>query len=108
MPRTPQDRVKVNLFLQADVLAAMKKMATIRGTTYSDLVREACRRFVVAEASKLIEEQKQLDAVAPQGAGSKPSTPMPFHVMNPITYPADTSSPQPATPAPDDDPRERG
>lgn len=89
MPRSPQDRVKVNLFLQADVLAALKKMATIRGTTYSDLVREACRRFVVAEAGKLIEDQKQLDALRPA-----PSRPMTWEEITPSPPTADDSDPR--------------
>lgn len=71
MPRTPQDRTKVNLFLQSDVLAALKKMATIRGTTYSDLVRDACRRYVVSEGAKLVKEQQQMAAMQP----SKPIHP---------------------------------
>jgi predicted DNA binding CopG/RHH family protein len=44
--------VRVNLFVQPNVLSAFKALAKRRGTTYSQLMREALRSYAVDQARK--------------------------------------------------------
>jgi hypothetical protein len=76
MPRQPQDRTKINLHMQTRVLDGLKKIARVKGTTYSELIREACRLYVVAEGQKLLSEQK---AMAAAHHVPKENPPRPLH-----------------------------
>lgn len=60
MARTSQDRVKVNVYLPRNLLAALQRLGQLRGTTYSELVRQACHRFVVTETPPATEEAKTI------------------------------------------------
>jgi hypothetical protein len=51
---------KVNIYLSDDVLDVMRRLAHIRGCAYSELIREACRRFALVEGPQLLEQQKKL------------------------------------------------
>lgn len=58
MTRASAGNDKINIYFNAQVLAAMKRLALARGTTYSELIREACREFVLKEGPKLLDEVK--------------------------------------------------
>lgn len=60
MPRTPQDRTKVNVYIQQNVLAALKKIATLKGTSYSELLRIAAAEYVLREGKRALEEQQRI------------------------------------------------
>jgi metal-responsive CopG/Arc/MetJ family transcriptional regulator len=60
MPRTPQDRVKVNVYLDKKVLDGLKKVSSARGTTYSELIRVAARDYLVKEGPKVLAEQRAI------------------------------------------------
>ena len=49
MARPKTDNIRVNIFMEPKVLHALKTLATRRGTTYSQLVRDACREFAVTQ-----------------------------------------------------------
>lgn len=49
MPRQKTGMVKFNLYIQPEILNGMKYIAKKRGTTRSNLVRDACRAFVIEE-----------------------------------------------------------
>lgn len=49
MVRTPTGRTRINYHEHPPVLEALKRIATHRGTTYSDLIRAATREFVLRQ-----------------------------------------------------------
>lgn len=63
MVRTSQDRVKINIYFQARVLEGMRRLADAKGTTYSELIRQACRDYVVKEGGKAITDNLTLKAL---------------------------------------------
>ena len=52
MARPKTDNVRINTFMEPKILHALKTLARRRGTTYSQLIRDACRAYVVAELKK--------------------------------------------------------
>ena len=58
MPRVPSGMVRINLFVQPKVLQVFKTLAQRRGTTYSQLMREALRNYALEEVKieKSVEE----------------------------------------------------
>lgn len=60
MTRAPAGNEKINLYFNSQVLQAMKRLALMRGTTYSELVREACREFVLREGPKVVTDTKAI------------------------------------------------
>lgn len=54
MARTPSGNIKVNVYVDARVLEALRKISAARGTTYSELIREACRLYVLQEGPKVL------------------------------------------------------
>lgn len=60
MTRAPAGNEKINLYFNRQVLDAMKRLALARGTTYSELVREACRDFVLREGPKVVADTKAI------------------------------------------------
>lgn len=63
MARTSQDRVKVNVYLQSKVLEGLKKLARIKGTTYSELLRIASMEYILREGPKVIQDHKAMKEV---------------------------------------------
>ena len=59
------NRERVNLYLDRAYLDAMKKLASLRNTTYSELIRTAVRDFIVREAPKAMQE---INAIKEVGA----------------------------------------
>lgn len=60
MVRTRTDRIKINIYFQERVLEGMRRLAAARGTTYSELIREACREYVVREGGKVLADNVTL------------------------------------------------
>ena len=54
MTRIASGNQKCNVYLDARVIDALRKIAAARQTTYSELVREACRDFVLKEGPEVI------------------------------------------------------
>jgi len=50
------DRERINFYFDKQVLGALKKLASLKNTTYSELIRVACREYVVREGQKAIND----------------------------------------------------
>ena len=48
------DRERINFYFDKQVLEALKKLAALKNTTYSELIRVATREYVVREGAKAI------------------------------------------------------
>ncbi len=48
------DRERINFYFDKQVLEALKKLATLKNTTYSELIRVAVRKYVVEEGTRAI------------------------------------------------------
>lgn len=64
MTRASAGNDKINIYFNAQVLAALKRLALARGTTYSELIREACREYVLREGPKVLGEVKAVKEMA--------------------------------------------
>jgi predicted DNA binding CopG/RHH family protein len=63
MTRASAGNDKINIYFNAQVLAALKRLALARGTTYSELIREACWEYVLRQVPKVLGEVKAVKAV---------------------------------------------
>lgn len=59
MARPKTDNERINVFMQGDVMKALRYLARRRGTSYSELIRIAAREFVIREVPK---EKAKIDA----------------------------------------------
>ena len=50
------NRERINFYYDEQVLEALKKLAVLKNTTYSELIRIACREYVVREGQKAIND----------------------------------------------------
>lgn len=48
------NRERINFYFDTQVLEALKKLAALKNTTYSELIRVAAREYVVREGTKAI------------------------------------------------------
>lgn len=60
MTRAPAGNVKINIYFSEQVLEALRAMARKRGTTYSELIREACRAYTLKEGPRVVEEARTI------------------------------------------------
>lgn len=60
MSRRALGHTKVNVFIDPTVLEALRWLARARGTSYSELIRTATKRFVLQEISKEKEDMVSL------------------------------------------------
>ena len=44
------ERVRINFYFDAQIFDAMQKIAMLKNMSYSELIRVACRDYVVREA----------------------------------------------------------
>lgn len=63
MTRSPTGKTKINIYFDDRILEALRRIGAARGVTYSELIREACRRFVVIEGGKVVQEQHEIKKV---------------------------------------------
>ena len=54
------DRIRINFYFDEHLLDAMRKLATLKNTTYSELIRVACREYAVREAPAALEAAKNV------------------------------------------------
>jgi metal-responsive CopG/Arc/MetJ family transcriptional regulator len=64
MTRAPAGNTKINIYFPEQVLEVLRVMARKRGTTYSELIREACRGYALKEGPKVAEESKAIRELA--------------------------------------------
>ncbi len=50
------NRERINFYFDEQVLEALKKLAALKNTTYSELIRVAAHQYVVREGQKAITE----------------------------------------------------
>lgn len=60
MTRTPTGQTRINFHCPEMILEALKAIASRRGTTYSELIRVACREYVLKQGQRIAEEQQQI------------------------------------------------
>lgn len=63
MTRVTAGNSKINIYFNDGVLKALKVMARARGTTYSELIREASRVFVLKNAAETVESAAKIKGV---------------------------------------------
>lgn len=64
MTRASAGNEKINIYFNAKVLEALKRLALARGTTYSELIRQASMEFVLREGPKIMEEIRAVKEIA--------------------------------------------
>jgi hypothetical protein len=60
MTRAGSGKTKVNTYFDDRILEGLRVIAAARGTTYSELIRVACREFVLKEGGKVVQESVEL------------------------------------------------
>jgi len=58
------DKVKVNIYLPPDMLTALKRLAAMMDRPYAEVVRVACKQYILAHAESIAAERKALNKVA--------------------------------------------
>jgi metal-responsive CopG/Arc/MetJ family transcriptional regulator len=48
------NRERINFYFDENILEALKKLAAMKNTTYSELIRVACREYVIREGEKAV------------------------------------------------------
>lgn len=64
MTREARGLVKVNVYVNAQVLAAMRRIAEVRGTAYAECMRDAIKRYVLEEGPRVLSEMQQVRDIA--------------------------------------------
>lgn len=50
------NRERINFYFDEQILEALKNLAIMKNTSYSELIRVACREYVVREGQKAIND----------------------------------------------------
>lgn len=66
MPRPSTGKTKINIYFDERMLEALRRIGSARGITYSELIREACRKYVYEESGKVIQEVVQYKQLVPR------------------------------------------
>lgn len=53
----------MNFYFDEEILRGMKALAILKGTTYSEMIRVACREFVVREGAKAMQDRDLIKRV---------------------------------------------
>lgn len=64
MARESRGVVKINIYVNANVFEALRRIAAVRGCSYSELIREACRQYVLSEGPKVVDQQRAVREIA--------------------------------------------
>jgi hypothetical protein len=56
MVRTKNDRIRLNLYFDNPVFEALRRISEARGQTYSEVIRIACRDYVLLQGGKVVKE----------------------------------------------------
>ncbi len=54
------DRTRVNFYFDTEVFDGMKWLAVLKGTTYSELIRQACREYIARHTAQAETDKQQL------------------------------------------------
>ena len=57
------EKVKVNIYMSPDMLAVLKKLSAKREVPYAELVRTACREYIVANAATIMQDAKTFEGM---------------------------------------------
>jgi len=63
--RLPSGRTKVNTWMDDTTLEALRRIGAVRGVTYSELIRQATREFVLREGGKVVQESLDMKRLLP-------------------------------------------
>lgn len=64
MTRQSAGNTKINIYFNERVLDALRKMAQTKGTTYSELIRDACQQYVLKEGPKIVTDTRAIRELA--------------------------------------------
>lgn len=65
MTRPSTGKIKVNVWFDERMMEALRRIGAARGVTYSELIREACRRYVAQEVGKVVQEAVEYKRLVP-------------------------------------------
>jgi hypothetical protein len=57
------EKVKVNLYMSPNMLSALKRLAELQDLPYAEVVRTACKEYIVANAQRIATERGTIDSV---------------------------------------------
>lgn len=57
-------RVRVNFYFDTPMFDAMRRVATAKNTTYSELIRVACREYLVREIESAMKTEQGIKELA--------------------------------------------
>lgn len=60
-------RERINLFFDEEIVEGLKVLARLKNTTFSDLVRIACREYVLAEGQKAMTDHHMINRLNSKG-----------------------------------------
>lgn len=63
MTRAGNGKTKVNTYFDDRILEGLRVIAAARGTTYSELIRIACREYVLREGGKVVQEAVEMKKI---------------------------------------------
>lgn len=66
MTRPSTGKKKVNIYFDERMLEALRRIGEARGVTYSELIREACRKYVFGESGKVVQEAVEYKKLVPR------------------------------------------
>ena len=66
MARPSTGKVKINIYFDDRMLEALRRIGQARGITYSELIREACRQYVMTESGKVVQEITEYKRLVPR------------------------------------------
>jgi len=55
------DKIKVNIYMSPDMLKVLKKLAQMRDVAYAELVRTACREYIVKNAAQIQADRSTIE-----------------------------------------------
>lgn len=54
------DRERINFYLDKEILDGLKTLATLTNTTYSELIRQACREYIARHTAQAQNDKANL------------------------------------------------
>jgi hypothetical protein len=61
--RIATGKTKISIYFDDRILEALRVIGRARGVTYSELIREACRKFAVVEGGRVVQESHELKRI---------------------------------------------
>lgn len=55
-------RIRLNLYFDENILEALRRIADKRGTTYSELIRQISREWVLEQGGRTVQEVQAIQA----------------------------------------------